>query len=144
MTSLPSFVELMASLGLENSADPNDMQSLSRHSRTSSYSSTSSTHSQSSSNYSQALECYRHRSPSIVISSSSPTIAEMEPEKRRHRARFSPYSPAIVRPLPPFTAILLLNLIIIVAYQTRQLTIGCAARGSREPTVTGKRYRNYP
>ncbi|KAI0692650.1 hypothetical protein BC835DRAFT_1416401 [Cytidiella melzeri] len=93
-TTLPSFVELMASLGLENNKDVKDEQPLNRHSRSSSYSSTSSFISQSSAsaNNSQA-ESSTDGSPLIVVSPNPSRDAEFD--RRRYRARFSPYVPAI-------------------------------------------------
>jgi hypothetical protein len=94
-TILPSFVELMASLGLENNKDVVDEQCPSRHSRSSSYSSTSSFLSQSSSSatHSQA-DSSSETSPRIIVSSDCSW--EGEYERRRYRPRFSPYAPAIV------------------------------------------------
>ncbi|OBZ76437.1 hypothetical protein A0H81_03574 [Grifola frondosa] len=98
MTTLPSFVELMASLGLGNSTDSPDSSSAPRHSRTSSQSSTTSSVSQASDTVipSQA-NIYSITSPSIVVS--SPEVSpdrESDWERRRTRiARYSPYCTAI-------------------------------------------------
>ncbi|KAI0346743.1 hypothetical protein BDW22DRAFT_1424868 [Trametopsis cervina] len=91
-TTLPSFVELMASLGLENNKEVADEEIMRRHSRSSSYSSTSSFVSQSSSSAAQA-DSSLESSPRIVVSSDPPR--ELEVDRRRHRTRFSPYAPAI-------------------------------------------------
>ncbi|KAI0079654.1 hypothetical protein K474DRAFT_549974 [Panus rudis PR-1116 ss-1] len=74
MTSLPSFVELMASLGLDNKAEPTD-----------------------SIVTPPQPNLYANGSPAIVISrhSSSSTLSDRELDTRRHKARFSPYSPPI-------------------------------------------------
>ncbi|KAJ3534379.1 hypothetical protein NM688_g7148 [Phlebia brevispora] len=94
MTTLPSFVELMASLGLENRDSSSDSQSLNRHSRSSSYSSSSSIISQTSSDSSPSLvNRVPLHSPSIVVSGSPGKDVEMD--RRRHHIRYSPYSPAI-------------------------------------------------
>ncbi|KAI0092783.1 hypothetical protein BDY19DRAFT_506260 [Irpex rosettiformis] len=100
-TTLPSFVELMASLGLENNSKDivADERSLgSHHSRSSSYSSTCSFASQSSSSATNSqAELSTDISPRIVVSSDSPIEMVVDYDRRRyHRARFSPYAPAIV------------------------------------------------
>ncbi|KAI0751356.1 hypothetical protein C8Q80DRAFT_1098103 [Daedaleopsis nitida] len=98
MTTLPSFVELMASLGLGGPDDAPEPTKLAvHHSRSSSHSSTASAFSASSSNVTSATSniysVHKH-SPSIVVSSH-----EGSPERdipgdiRRSRAttRYSPY-----------------------------------------------------
>ncbi|KAJ3485363.1 hypothetical protein NLI96_g5029 [Meripilus lineatus] len=100
MTALPSFVELMASLGLDGSPKPEERPLPHHHSRSSSYSSISSVASRSSSNHSSSnLSPYRNGSPAIVIEQTdSPTTAtprDWEMERRRSRTRYSPYSPPI-------------------------------------------------
>lgn len=108
MTALPSFVELMASLGLENNkTDTVDSHPHSQHSRSSSYSSTCSVVSRSSTNNppQPQLVSQVNGSPSIVISrhpSSSSLSRESDSERRRSRTRYSPYSPSIVSALPSF------------------------------------------
>lgn len=113
MTALPSFVELMASLGLDSPEPPKNTP-LPHHSRSSSYSSVSSITSRSSSTNSQSnLAPYQNGSPAIVISQQheSPTIAprDWEMERRRSRARYSPYSPPIVSS-PLFSEIKIIQL----------------------------------
>lgn len=101
MTTLPSFVELMASLGLENRPEPaaEGVQSK-HHSRSSSYSSSSSIPSDASSAISTPhSNIFTGSSPAIVVSQheESPVERDWEPEKRRCRMlRYSPYSPSIV------------------------------------------------
>ena len=97
-TTLPSFVELMASLGLENnSKDATDDLPLNRHSRSSSYSSTCSFASQSSSSATNSqVELSADVSPRIIVSPDSPMDVVDYDRRRYHRARFSPYAPAIV------------------------------------------------
>ena len=92
-TTLPSFVELMASLGLENK-DPADERSLRGHSRSSSYSSSVSAFSQSSGPSQPQSDYEMDASPYIVVS--HPHSTPGEHEQRRHRVRYSPYTPAIV------------------------------------------------
>ncbi|OCH88305.1 hypothetical protein OBBRIDRAFT_94329 [Obba rivulosa] len=106
-TTLPSFVELMASLGLDNNpttTGPARHGSGTHHSRSSSYSSTSSMSSQSStvsSTYSSThSDIYSNTSPSIVVSreTDEPLASnrDWDMDRRRTRAaRFSPYGPAI-------------------------------------------------
>ena len=108
MTALPSFVELMASLGLDNSntSDVKDKHPQTppfpHHSRSSSYSSTTSSIASFSSNIVPPPQSGLHReaSPAIFISrhrnSSGSSDRDGDVEIRRHRARFSPYAPAIV------------------------------------------------
>lgn len=97
MTTLPSFVELMASLGLESTpSDGNEDRPFQPgHSRSSSY---SSTFSQSSGSSVEPISDYDMDGPPyIVVSSSNQTVPrDVEVEKRRHRVRYSPYLPAIV------------------------------------------------
>lgn len=102
MTTLPSFVELMASLGLENS--PQDGKegrpSHLTHSRSSSHSSTISTLSQSSGSSVEPNsdgDYDMDGPPYIVVSSSSNQTVprDVELDKKRHRVRYSPYMPAI-------------------------------------------------
>ncbi|KIP12827.1 hypothetical protein PHLGIDRAFT_113416 [Phlebiopsis gigantea 11061_1 CR5-6] len=99
MTTLPSFVELMASLGLEsNSSDgKEDRPSYHGHSRSSSYSSTISTLSQSSGSSVEPNSDYDMDGPPyIVVSSSNQTVPrDVEVDRRKHRVRYSPYMPAI-------------------------------------------------
>ncbi|KAH9853771.1 hypothetical protein C2E23DRAFT_884428 [Lenzites betulinus] len=97
-TTLPSFVELMATLGLSDPADSSDQVSASRRSRSSSHSSSISLLSASSSivpTQPSNIYSFRHSpSPAIVVSSH-----EGSPERdvacdiRRSRAttRYSPY-----------------------------------------------------
>lgn len=102
MTTLPSFVELMASLGLENT--PADGKEGSRpyltHSRSSSQSSTISTLSQSSGSSVEPNsdgDYDMDGPPYIVVSPSNQTVPrDVELDKKRHRVRYSPYMPAIV------------------------------------------------
>ena len=101
MTTLPSFVELMASLGLEsNSSDgKEDRPSYHGHSRSSSYSSSISTFSQSSggSSVEPNSDYDMDGPPYIVVSSSNQTVPrDVEVDRRKHRVRYSPYMPAIV------------------------------------------------
>ncbi|KAI0721873.1 hypothetical protein C8T65DRAFT_170313 [Cerioporus squamosus] len=99
MTALPSFVELMASLGLggpDNAPEPAKLSV--RHSRSSSHSSTASAFSASSSNVPSATSNiysipHKH-SPSIVVSSHEGSPERDVPgDIRRSRAttRYSPY-----------------------------------------------------
>ncbi|KAI0723384.1 hypothetical protein C8Q76DRAFT_794324 [Earliella scabrosa] len=99
MTTLPSFVELMASLGLGGPDDAPEPTKLTvRHSRSSSHSSTASAFSASSSNVPSATSniysVHHKHSPSIVVSSheGSPE-RDMPGDIRRSRAttRYSPY-----------------------------------------------------
>ena len=106
MTALPSFVELMASLGLGGPEDALEPTKLSaRHSRSSSHSSTASAFSAASSSnvtsansniYSIQQRQLQHKqsSPSIIVSSheGSPE-RDMPQDIRRSRAttRYSPY-----------------------------------------------------
>ncbi|EMD40566.1 hypothetical protein CERSUDRAFT_91297 [Gelatoporia subvermispora B] len=108
-TTLPSFVELMASLGLDNTSStttgPARHGSGTHHSRSSSYSSISSVSSQASSTVSSThssthSDIYSNSSPSIVISRERDEHnlfdRDWDMERRRTRAaRFSPYGPAI-------------------------------------------------
>ncbi|KAI0786366.1 hypothetical protein C8Q75DRAFT_269474 [Abortiporus biennis] len=97
MTALPSFVELMASLGLNNESD--NSRPRSQHSRSSSYSSTSSALSRSSSNVPSQPQPSPslNGSPAIIISQQRTTSlpTEWDSERRRHRSRYSPYSSPI-------------------------------------------------
>ncbi|TCD71308.1 hypothetical protein EIP91_011079 [Steccherinum ochraceum] len=99
MTALPSFVELMASLGLENSSS-DGQDSHPQHSRSSSYSSTASVVSRSSAGNlpTTAQLGGQGGSPSIVISrhpSSSSLNRDSDSERRKSRTRYAPYSPSI-------------------------------------------------
>ena len=105
MTALPSFVELMATLGLGDDApEPSKLSAAHHHSRSSSHSSTTSAFSASSSNVSTA-SCniyslqHKHSSPAIVVSSLDGSDSEMPADIRRSRAntRYSPYG-SIVSP----------------------------------------------
>ena len=103
MTALPSFVELMASLGLENGpADGKEGRpSHLSHSRSSSHSSTISTLSQSSGSSVEPNsdgDYDMDGPPYIVVSSTSNQTVprDVELDKKRHRVRYSPYMPAIV------------------------------------------------
>ncbi|CAL1702244.1 unnamed protein product [Somion occarium] len=104
MTALPSFVELMATLGLDNNTVSTDKRpqptSFPHHSRSSSYSSTSSAGSRSSSNVTPShSNIYTEPPPAIYISrhrnSSNASDRDGELEARRQRTRYSPYSPPI-------------------------------------------------
>lgn len=99
MTTLPSFVELMATLGLGGPDDALEPTKLSvHHSRSSSHSSTASAFSASSSNVTSAASniysIHRTHSPSIVVSSHEGSPERDVPgDIRRSRAttRYSPY-----------------------------------------------------
>ncbi|TFK93865.1 hypothetical protein K466DRAFT_477652 [Polyporus arcularius HHB13444] len=99
MTTLPSFVELMASLGLGGPDDaPAPAKLAVRHSRSSSHSSSASAFSASSSNVPSAtsnIYSIQHKhSPSIVVSSHEGSPERDVPgDIRRSRAttRYSPY-----------------------------------------------------
>ncbi|KAH8106212.1 hypothetical protein BXZ70DRAFT_1004486 [Cristinia sonorae] len=97
MTALPSFVELMASLGIDSDRpDIKDSPAHAHHSRSSSYSSTSSVLSRGSA--SNLPHSQGSPSPSILISrhpSSSSLNRDGDAERRRSRSRYSPYSPSI-------------------------------------------------
>ncbi|KAI0637806.1 hypothetical protein C8Q77DRAFT_391215 [Trametes polyzona] len=97
-TTLPSFVELMATLGLSDPQDaPEPSQSGSRHSRSSSHSSSISHTSASSSIVTPASNIYSFsntHSPAIVVSSHEGSPERDVPcDLRRSRAttRYSPY-----------------------------------------------------
>lgn len=113
MTTLPSFVELMASLGLGGPDDAPEPTKLSvHHSRSSSHSSTASAFSAASSSNVPSASCniypvhnqlhHKHSSPAIVVSSheGSPE-RDMPQDIRRSRAttRYSPYG-SVVSPPP--------------------------------------------
>ncbi|KAK7695691.1 hypothetical protein QCA50_000327 [Cerrena zonata] len=107
MTALPSFVELMASLGIDNTPDAKDKHPQTppfpHHSRSSSYSSTTSSIASFSSNIVPPSHTglYRESSPAPAIfisrhrNSSGSSDRDENVEIRRHRARFSPYAPVI-------------------------------------------------
>ncbi|KAH9943069.1 uncharacterized protein BXZ73DRAFT_74115 [Epithele typhae] len=87
MTALPSFIELMATLGIDDPTPEPSKLAAPHHSRSSSHSSTASTLSASSSNH-------KHSSPAIVVSAlNGPEDSEMPADIRRSRAhtRYSPY-----------------------------------------------------
>ncbi|KAI0676864.1 hypothetical protein C8Q78DRAFT_987407 [Trametes maxima] len=102
-TTLPSFVELMASLGLGGPDDaPDPSQAPSRHSRSSSHSSSISHLSSASSSIvppqstsNSSIYSFKHiQSPAIVVSSHEPSPERDVPcDIRRSRAttRYSPY-----------------------------------------------------
>ncbi|KAI0921566.1 hypothetical protein AcV7_008216 [Taiwanofungus camphoratus] len=107
MTTLPSFVELMASLGLDNQAGPVDLRSHSgpvgfrtraHHSRSSSYSSSGSFPSPISSTASLPRPDSRaDTSPAIMISGDEMSSdRDWDADRRRIRTtRYSPYAPLI-------------------------------------------------
>jgi len=90
MTALPSFVELMSSLGLDSTSDSQDNRTAPHHSRSSSYSSTNSAISNSSQLgfSSTVLSTSKSDSP-------TPSTREWDSERRSSRQRYSPYTPPI-------------------------------------------------
>lgn len=95
MTALPSFVELMASLGIDSKSDAQDPRTVPHHSRSSSYSSTTSAISNSSQ---LAFSSSGLSSSKAGSKSGSPTPSTREwesSERRSSRQRYSPYSPPI-------------------------------------------------
>ena len=87
MTNLPSFIELMATLGIDNNANVSESRSPNfSHSRSSSTSSSASSPRPFSMS---STSRQAHKTQSI------PSFRDLEPDRRYHRhrvARYSPYS----------------------------------------------------
>ncbi|KAH9844052.1 uncharacterized protein C8Q71DRAFT_27674 [Rhodofomes roseus] len=104
-TTLPSFVELMATLGLENTpglpalhkdAVPVQVGHRVHHSRSSSASSSSSLSSSFSNTVSPRRPLIRLEGSSATERGNSPSDRDLDAERRRVRApRFTPYAPCI-------------------------------------------------